>query len=172
MSRNQRRNRRNKSGGGSQAANRNTHAGDVEGRSSEVALRRSSTETKSSLKTTELIAYAGAVLAVIMTALAVEANGSDGDDPFGAEAAIRYITYLTVGYMVARGLAKSGSHENRITHDTHVDDDVASHAVVVDDDDVARGDDERDSDGDDVETAPVPSDDVEHAAAGTVDARR
>ena len=172
MSRNQRRNRRNKSGGGSQAANRNAHAGDVEGRSSDVALRRSSTETKSSLKTTELIAYAGAVLAVIMTALAVDANGSDGDDPFGAEAAIRYITYLTIGYMVARGLAKSGSHENRITHDTDVDD-VASHAVVVDDDDVARGDDdERDSEGDDVETAPVPSDDVEHAAAGTVDARR
>lgn len=183
MSRNQRRNRRNKSSG-SQAANRNTHPGDVEGRSAETAFWRSSTETKSSLKTTELIAYAAAVLAVIMTALAVDANGADGDDPFGAETAIRYITYLTIGYLVARGLAKSGSHERTGRH-TDVDD-VASHAVVVDDDDVAPravGDDDvaggehderdgRDGETEDTESAPERSDDVEHAAAGTADARR
>ncbi len=33
-------------------------------------------------------------------------------DPFGAAEALRYITWLSIGYMIARGLAKSGSHEN------------------------------------------------------------
>jgi hypothetical protein len=33
-------------------------------------------------------------------------------DPFSALDAIRYISYLTIGYMVARGLAKSGSREH------------------------------------------------------------
>jgi len=70
---------------------------------------RSSTETKSSLRTTELIAYVATVLAIIMTALAIDADGPGGTDPFGAETALRYITYLTLGYMVARGLAKAGS---------------------------------------------------------------
>lgn len=81
--------------------------------------RRLSTETKSSLKTTELYAYVLAVAAVVITAFVVgDGSGigiSDGDgdggDPFGASEAIRYITFLTIGYMVARGLAKSGSRD-------------------------------------------------------------
>ena len=75
--------------------------------------RRSSTETKSATKTTELIAYAAAVLAVALTAMIV-GDGDDGgstSDPFSANDALRYITYLTIGYMIARGLAKSGSRE-------------------------------------------------------------
>ena len=80
------------------------------------APRRLSTETKASTKTTELIVYGLAVLAVIITALVVGssdlANGGQTADPFGAEDAIRYITFLTIGYMVARGLAKSGSRDN------------------------------------------------------------
>jgi hypothetical protein len=35
-----------------------------------------------------------------------------GIDPFGALDALQYITFLAIGYMVARGLAKSGSREN------------------------------------------------------------
>lgn len=65
-------------------------------------------ETKIATKTTELIAYVVAVLAVVITALVV--GGDDGSaDPFGASEALKYITWLTIGYMVARGLAKSGS---------------------------------------------------------------
>ena len=73
--------------------------------------RRVSTETKSALKTTELMAYIGAVLAVIITAVAVGNGGNGGPDPFSALDAIRYISYLTIGYMVARGLAKAGSRD-------------------------------------------------------------
>ncbi len=31
------------------------------------------------------------------------------DNSFGADPAWRYVTYLTVGYMISRGLAKAGS---------------------------------------------------------------
>ena len=81
-----------------------------------TAPRRLSTETKASTKTTELIVYVLAVLAVAITALVVGStdlpNGGQTADPFGADEALRYITYLTIGYMIARGLAKSGSRDN------------------------------------------------------------
>lgn len=67
------------------------------------------TETRPARKTTELIAYVSAVLAVAITALLVGDGGDGGADPFSAEQALRYITFLTVGYMLARGLAKSGA---------------------------------------------------------------
>lgn len=73
---------------------------------------RLSTETKASTKTTEFFAYVAAVLAIVVTALVVGDDGQGGDDPFGAERALRYITFLTIGYMVASGLAKSGSRED------------------------------------------------------------
>jgi hypothetical protein len=67
------------------------------------------TETKSSYKTTELIVYVLAVLGVLIAALFVD-GGADG---FNTADAWRYVTYLTVGYMVSRGLAKSGSRNPR-----------------------------------------------------------
>jgi hypothetical protein len=66
-------------------------------------------ETRPARKTTELIAYVAAVLAVAITALVVGNDGDNTADPFSAEQALRYITFLTIGYMIARGLAKSGS---------------------------------------------------------------
>lgn len=70
-------------------------------------------ETKPSFRTTELIVYVAAVIAVVVTAFVVDGDGGSGDgDPFGAEQALRYITFLTIGYMVARGLAKSGSRDS------------------------------------------------------------
>jgi hypothetical protein len=63
-----------------------------------------STETKSSYKTTELIVYVLAVAGVLIAAALVDNN-------FGADPAWRYVTYLTVGYMISRGLAKAGSRE-------------------------------------------------------------
>ena len=65
---------------------------------------RKSTETKSAYKTTELIVYALAVLGVLIASAIVDNN-------FGADPAWRYVTYLTVGYMISRGLAKAGSRE-------------------------------------------------------------
>ena len=73
--------------------------------------RRLSTETKNSTKTTEFFAFVAMVVAVVVTANVYDGNGTDGD-PFGATTAMRYVVYLTVAYMLARGLAKSGSREN------------------------------------------------------------
>ena len=64
-----------------------------------------STETKSAYKTTELIVYVVAVLGVLIASALVT------DASFGADHAWRYVTYLTVGYMISRGLAKAGSRE-------------------------------------------------------------
>ena len=71
---------------------------------------RRSTETKAAVKTTEFFVYLAAVAAVIITAVVVGKDGA-GADPFNALDAIRYISYLTIGYMIARGLAKSGSRD-------------------------------------------------------------
>ena len=70
-------------------------------------------ETKASSKTTELYVYVLAVAAVILTAFVVGDDGDGSGDPFGALNAIQYVTYLTIGYMIARGLAKSGSRGSR-----------------------------------------------------------
>lgn len=72
--------------------------------------RRLSTETKASFKSTELFAFVAMVIAVVVTANLYDGTGTDGD-PFGATTAMRYVVYLTVAYLIARGLAKSGSRE-------------------------------------------------------------
>ncbi|HKH12065.1 MAG TPA: hypothetical protein VKA73_13070 [Rubrobacter sp.] len=69
------------------------------------------TETKAAFKTTELIFYLLAVAGVLIASLAV--SGTEGTDPFGANDAWRYVTYLTIGYLLSRGLAKSGSRNPR-----------------------------------------------------------
>ena len=67
--------------------------------------RRITTETKASFKTTEFFAYLAAVVGVLIASAMVDASD------FGAQEAWRYVTYLTIGYMVARGLAKAGSSD-------------------------------------------------------------
>ena len=67
--------------------------------------RRLTTETKSAYKTTELIAYVAAVVGVLIASAIVDVSD------FGAQEAWFYVTLLTVGYMVSRGLAKSGSRD-------------------------------------------------------------
>ena len=69
---------------------------------------RLSTETKASTKTTEFYVFLAAVAAVVITAIMVGQDENTGIDPFGALDALQYITFLAIGYMVARGLAKSG----------------------------------------------------------------
>lgn len=75
------------------------------------APRRLTTETKSSYKTTEFLAFIGMALAVVITANLYDGSDAGQGDPFGATTAMRYVVYLTIGYMVARGIAKAGSRE-------------------------------------------------------------
>ena len=70
--------------------------------------RRLSTETKAGPKTTEFIAYLATVAAVLIAAAMVDEKNAGG---FGASQAWLYVTILTLGYMLSRGLAKSGSRE-------------------------------------------------------------
>ena len=72
--------------------------------------RRLSTETKTSYRTTEFIAYVAAVVGVLLASYIIMATDDRADD-FRADEAWRYVTFLTIGYMISRGLAKSGSRE-------------------------------------------------------------
>jgi di/tricarboxylate transporter len=70
---------------------------------------RLSTETKNSFKTTEFFAMV-AVVAGILAACYLVGRGS-GADNFQARQAWLYVAIVAVGYMVSRGLAKSGSRD-------------------------------------------------------------
>jgi hypothetical protein len=72
--------------------------------------RRLSTETKSAFKTTEFWIYVAAVAAVLIASAVVGTSASHGDY-FRADRAWLYIVILTVGYLVSRGFAKSGSRQ-------------------------------------------------------------
>ena len=77
-------------------------------------VRRLTTETKASFKTTEFFAFLAVAIGVLVAAAVVDETNAGG---FGAKQAWLYVTILTVGYMVSRGLAKSGSREPYSTHD-------------------------------------------------------
>jgi len=85
-------------------------AGRTSDRQDSHAAPRLSTETKAAFKTTEFIAYIVAVVAVIVVASLVKQT-SGHPDYFRADKAMFYIVLLTLGYLVSRGLAKSGSRE-------------------------------------------------------------
>jgi hypothetical protein len=74
-------------------------------------VRRLSTETKAAFKTTEFVAFL-AVVAGILIAAAVTKAGSGHHDALTAARAWLYVSIVTVGYMVSRGLAKSGSTQH------------------------------------------------------------
>ncbi|WP_433551471.1 hypothetical protein ACQP08_28245 [Micromonospora zamorensis] len=78
-------------------------------------------ETKPSWKTSELAIYVLAVIGVLIASNAVgDGAANDGGDYFAADKAWWYITLLTIGYLVSRGLAKAGSrstdHDPRSDH--------------------------------------------------------
>jgi hypothetical protein len=85
------------------------------GNHAHTPARRLSTETKASFKTSELVAYVVVAIAVLIAAAVVDVRD------FGAQEAWFYVTLLTIGYMVSRGLAKSGSR------DFYTDDDNNNH---------------------------------------------
>lgn len=73
-----------------------------------AVARRLTTETKSAYKTTEMMAFVAMVAAVL---IAAAVSDTRGPGELGANDAWRYVTFLTIGYMISRGLAKSGSRE-------------------------------------------------------------
>jgi hypothetical protein len=86
--------------------------------------RRVSTETKSSWKTTEFWIYIAVVVGILIAAQTVgsdssAANSGNAGDYFRADKAWLYIVIATAGYLVSRGLAKSGSRD---FYDDHVRD--------------------------------------------------
>ncbi|AUZ35747.1 hypothetical protein C3B78_15690 [Arthrobacter sp. PGP41] len=77
---------------------------------------RNANDIKISTRTLEFAVYVAAVLATIITAAVVGDDASEnGVDVFNASQAMQYITFLTVGLMIARGLAKAGNR----AHGTH-----------------------------------------------------
>jgi hypothetical protein len=77
---------------------------------------RRSTETKAAFKTTELIAYIAAVVGVLIAGAVIDSNDAGS---LGGRQVWLYVTVLTVGYMVSRGLAKSGSRDPYWDDDDH-----------------------------------------------------
>ena len=73
---------------------------------------RRSTETKDAPRTTEFFAYLGVLIALFIAGAVVEGDVEAGTpDVLDANRVWLYAVILTVGYMVSRGLAKSGSRE-------------------------------------------------------------
>jgi hypothetical protein len=70
------------------------------------------TETKAAFKTTEFVVFLVAVVGVLVASALV--GDSDGrGDVFLADKAWFYVTLLTIGYLVSRGLAKAGVRAHR-----------------------------------------------------------
>ena len=79
--------------------------------------RRLSTETKHSSKTSEMYAYIAATVGVLLAGLLTKA-GDGHDDRLQAQETWLIVGILTVGYMVSRGLAKSGTRDPYDADDT------------------------------------------------------
>lgn len=75
------------------------------------ANRRLSTETKAAFKTTEFLAFLAIVAGILIAAAVIKATPGH-HDAFTATRAWLYVSIVTVGYMVSRGLAKSGSAQH------------------------------------------------------------
>jgi hypothetical protein len=89
------------------------HALNDDIRSGAGAIERRPTETKAAFRTTEFVAYLVTVAGVLLASYLV--GDADGrGDVFLADKAWFYVTLLTIGYLVSRGLAKAGS---RARHD-------------------------------------------------------
>ena len=79
--------------------------------------QRLSTETKNSTKTTELYAFIAVVVGILIAAAVIKggdstgAGNGGGGDEFIARQAWLYVSIVTAGYLVSRGLAKSGSRD-------------------------------------------------------------
>jgi hypothetical protein len=68
------------------------------------AARRTFTETKAGVKTTEFMLAIVAIAGILIATYVEDAN-------LGAEEGWRYATWVAVAYILARGLAKAGTRE-------------------------------------------------------------
>jgi len=86
-----------------------------DGATADGSLRRitetKATETKAAFKTTEFVVYLIAVAGVLIASNLVDDADGRGD-VFLADQAWLYVTLLTIGYLLSRGLAKSGSRNH------------------------------------------------------------
>ena len=80
------------------------------GRGAGHTARRLTTETKQFFKTSEFVAYVVVFIGILIAANQIEAE-EGGADFFTSDKAWLYITILTLGYMLSRGIAKSGVRE-------------------------------------------------------------
>lgn len=102
----------------------NVNANASANRTANVPVREHHTETKGALKTTEFWIYIAISIAILVAAAVTgsdvgSGDGGDGNnngDPFGAQDAWSLVALVTVGYLLSRGLAKSGSHSSSANH--------------------------------------------------------
>lgn len=87
------------------------HALHEESRSDIAPVDRSS-ETRPAFRTTEFAVYLAAVVGVLAASALVGESAGRGD-VFLADKAWFYVTLLTIGYLVSRGLAKAGVRARR-----------------------------------------------------------
>src|SRR3954463_14897174 len=73
--------------------------------------RRLSPETKAAPKTTEFIAMVAVVVGILISAALIKGGDTGGTDEFIARQAWLYVAIVAAGYMISRGLAKSGTRE-------------------------------------------------------------
>jgi hypothetical protein len=75
-------------------------------------VRRLATETKQAFKTTEFWAMVVVIVGILVAAAAIKGGDTaPGTDEFIARQAWLYVAIVAVGYMISRGLAKSGSRD-------------------------------------------------------------
>jgi di/tricarboxylate transporter len=75
-------------------------------------VRRLATETKQAFKTTEFWAMVVVIVAILVAAATIKGGDTaPGTDEFVAKQAWLYVAIVAVGYMISRGLAKSGSRD-------------------------------------------------------------
>jgi hypothetical protein len=75
-----------------------------------ATAKRLTTETKQAIKTTEFYAFLAVLAGILIAGNAIETR-EGGTDYFAGDKVWLYVTILTVGYMISRGLAKAGSRD-------------------------------------------------------------
>jgi hypothetical protein len=74
-------------------------------------LRRYTTETKASAKTSELWLTLAVIAGILIAAAVIKGGDTGGTDEFIARNAWLYVAIVTAAYAISRGLAKSGAYE-------------------------------------------------------------
>ena len=81
------------------------------GERSYARARRLASETKQAFKTTEFWIYLTILVGLLIAGIVADADEGSTVDGFGANQVWLYAVVLTVGYLISRGLAKSGSRD-------------------------------------------------------------